>query len=285
MSVAYVKQRSPGSSHKTLRVADGGALHFPGGVIRLAQRLTRLGRDLLGDDALWVDIWDDGPHASFAGRRGLDLLVTAWMRRHGMHQLRDRDGTLVRLDLRRLRKSFKSERYLRAAGVLPDFAVGHSVATAAEHYADIDAHRNLHETAVEHGLREVLNAGLGAPVVLDDTGRRLDDGDTAMPPAAVEAALSDQQDVWLASCRSFYDSPFARSKGAACPAAGWGCLDEQRDALPGLEWRSRYGLARQRIVTGILPRFTDEQLRTARAIAEASDERVSVPTLLLAVVT
>jgi hypothetical protein len=76
------------------------------------------------------------------------------MRQHGLDELSDRDGSPVRLDLRRLQKSFKSDRYRRAPGVLPDFAVGHSVATAAEHYADIDAHRELHETAIEQGLRE-----------------------------------------------------------------------------------------------------------------------------------
>jgi hypothetical protein len=219
VSVAYVKQRAPGSSHKTLCVADGGALHFPGGVIRLAQRLTQRGRDVLGSDALWVDIWDDGPRESFADRRKLDLVVARWMREHGLDTLRDRDGSPVRLDLRRLRKSFKSEWYLRTVGVLPDFTVGHSIPTAAEHYADIGAHQQLHETAVEQGLREALDAVLTAPVVLDDTGRRLDDVTATLPDAEVRTALSTDNDVWPASCRGFYDSPFARSRGSACPAA------------------------------------------------------------------
>lgn len=47
--------------------------------------------------------------------------------------------------------------------MLPDFAVGHAVDTAAGHYADIEAHRDLHEHAVEQGLREALEAALASP--------------------------------------------------------------------------------------------------------------------------
>ncbi|MGW2160337.1 hypothetical protein [Nonomuraea sp. NPDC001699] len=46
ISVAYVKKRARGGSHKTKRISDGGALHYPGGVLRLALRLTQSARDL-----------------------------------------------------------------------------------------------------------------------------------------------------------------------------------------------------------------------------------------------
>jgi hypothetical protein len=58
-----------------------------------------------------------------------------------------------------------------------------------------------------------LNTALVPPVVVNEDGHRLDDGSAVLPVDAVRAAMSEQDDVWLASCRNFYDSPFARSKG------------------------------------------------------------------------
>jgi hypothetical protein len=62
VSLAYLKRRAPGDERKTLRVADGGALHHPGGLLRLAQRLTQRGWGLLDSEALWVEAWDQGLH-------------------------------------------------------------------------------------------------------------------------------------------------------------------------------------------------------------------------------
>ena len=42
-------------------------------------------------------------------------------------------------------------------------------------------------------------------------------------PAQVTALLGGEQDVWLSSCRDFFDSPFG-TPGAACPTPFWACL-------------------------------------------------------------
>jgi hypothetical protein len=39
---AYEKKRAHRDTHKTIRFPDGGALHFPGGVIRPALRLLTI---------------------------------------------------------------------------------------------------------------------------------------------------------------------------------------------------------------------------------------------------
>jgi len=59
-------------------------------------------------------------------------------------------------------------------------------------------------------------------------------------------------------------------------------VDGQRDELPEDEWQARYRLAFERITTGVLPKFTSEQLTTARLIAEADDGRVALPAHVLA---
>ncbi|WP_336215997.1 hypothetical protein [Nonomuraea sp. LPB2021202275-12-8] len=307
VSVAYVKKRAHGWSHKTMRISDGGALHYPGGVLKLALRLTQSARDLTGSRCLWLHARYCGIEESFSTRRQLMFVMEAWMRRHGIDTMPDRGGVPARLDLRRLRKTYKSRRYVQSAGVLDDFAEGHSKHVAAGHYADIEAHRELHEEAVEQGLRQALDVALAPPVVLGEDGVRFDDGPEELEPEEVRAALSGHSDVWLASCKSFYASPYAIKKGAGCPVAVWGCLEcpnavfttrhlpsllsflafteQQRDELPAAEWKARYGLAWERIVTGIRPKFAREQIRTAIAIAEAGGPHLTLPAQFLELIT
>ncbi|MGH3285125.1 MAG: hypothetical protein ACRDPD_10665 [Streptosporangiaceae bacterium] len=303
VSIAYVKKRARNDSRKTIRVSDGGALHFPGGLIRLALRLTARGRDLTGGDALWADVRRDGVHTSFGTGGSFGRRITEWATRNDLDKLTDRGGAPVGLDLRRLRKTFKSRRYLQAAGVLDDFAQGHSVQVAAAHYADIDAHRELHEQAIEAGLSQALEVALPPPAVTDEYGRPLGTDTPALTPAQVSAAMSEQSDVFLASCTDFCASPFARTRGTGCPVAIWGCLEcpnavyttrhlpsllaftsflgAQREELSGAEWRARYGLAFDRITTAITPKFTAEQITTARLIAEANGQHLSIPAQIL----
>ena len=297
VSIRYVKRRARGRENKSMRVSDGGSLRHPGGLIRLALRLTQRGRDQIGSSALWVDVTSGKTAESFATRRLIWRHFAPWMARHGLDQLTDRDGTPVRLHLVRLRKSWKSEQYLRAGGIIADFARGHTAEVAAGHYADIGAHQDVHEQAVEDGLRQAM-AIAQPPAVIDQHGDRLDDGDQELPPAQVRAALSGSSDVFLASCRDFYDTPFA-AKGKPCPVAMWGCLDcanavfttrhlpqvlaflafieAQREEYTMAEWGLRYGRAFERIVTGIRGRFTTAQIATAQAIAEGGGARLLLP--------
>ncbi|MFK0296923.1 hypothetical protein ACIQU6_41530 [Streptomyces sp. NPDC090442] len=300
VSIAYVKKRSHQHTHKAMRVSDGGALHYPGGLLRLALRLTQRARELAGTDSLWVLALDAGARDVYRdGRTHTARDAVPWMAQHRIDEMKDRGGGPVSMDLRRLRKSHKSRNYLRAGGILDDFVSGHTKEVAAGHYADIEAHREVHEQAVEDGLREALDAALAAPVVLDDDGSRLDASDQDLEPDEVRAALGTDNDVWLASCRDYYSSPWARKKGAGCPVAVWGCLEcpnavfttrhlpsllsfldfleAQCEEYTAAEWKARYGLAWERIVNDIRPKFSTEQITTATAIAEAGGPRLSLP--------
>ncbi|MHB8341873.1 MAG: hypothetical protein ACYDB7_11985 [Mycobacteriales bacterium] len=306
VSIAYVKKRARNASHKTVRVPDGGSLHFPGGLIRLAVRLTARGRQWTGGELLWNDVRCDGVHPTFGTAGSFERKIGDWAASHGLDRLVDRGGGPVRLDLRRLRKTYKSRQYLRTAGMMDDFAAGHSKAVAAAHYADIEAHREVHEQAVEAGLRQALEVALGSPVVADEHGQPLGDGPDLSPPQA-RAATSTETDVFLASCTDFYASPFARASGSACPVAIWGCVEcpnavyttrhlpsllrfvdfigTQRDELEAGEWQARYGAAFQRITTAILAKFTAEQITTARLIAENDDGHLALPAQILEGIT
>ena len=288
VTLSYVKKRAHIGTAKTMRVRDGG-LTTPGGLVRLALRLTEPARKASGSDALWVGAGEAGLISFFDGDYEMTHHVRGWAKRQRLHELTDHGGTPVRLDLRRLRKSVKSRHYLQSGGVLDDFATGHTKQVAAGRYADIDAHRELHDQTVEAGLRQALEVALPPPVVATCDGTPLPGPGIVAGPltsAQAHAAASVEQDVFLASCTSFYDSPFARRKGSPCPVAVWGCLEcanavftqrhlpslvgfagfleNQREQLPAPEWQARYGLVSQRLTKGILPAFTSTQLDQAR---------------------
>ncbi|MGW4689687.1 hypothetical protein ACWEPM_33010 [Streptomyces sp. NPDC004244] len=303
VSVRYVKRRAHQETVKTLRVADGGSVKQPGGIIRLAARLTAAGRRLSGSDRLFVHLTVGGRLLAVNACRGqLFNPARLWMASTGLDQLEDVGGQPVRMDLRRLRKSVKSRQYLRSGGFLPDFVHGHTREVAARHYAGIEAHRDVHESAIEDALADAAAGALAPPTVLDESGRRLDDGPAVLTGPEVEIVRGGASDVFLASCRDFHTTPWAPA-GTACPVAFWGCLEcpnavftlrhlpsilgfldfteRQRAELTEPAWQARYGLAWQRIVEGIRPKFTDAQVSEAAAIAEADGDRLALPAAFL----
>ena len=109
--------------------------------------------------------------------------------------------------------------------------------------------------------------------------------------ASVNALLSGEQDVWLASCGGFYKGPFG-AEGDACPSPFWGCLEcsnavitarklpallsflgfirAQRQSLSEADWIAKFGRVHGRIADQILPRFSAAEIEQAGQLA-ASD--------------
>nr|WP_233279046.1 MULTISPECIES: hypothetical protein [Rhizobium/Agrobacterium group] len=288
VEIEYCKRRARGSEWKRLRVRDGGS-STPGGIIRQAIRLTERARKHTGADALWT-WWCVAlglrPHS-------VDHYNVVAFVKH--HQLTDDNGDPLRLELSRLRKTQKAERYLRTQGQLEDFAIGHTVAVAARHYADIPALRHIHEQTIADALREALDAAF-KPTLLPppmEEAIRANPVSSGLPgpPDQTLALLDGEQDVWLASCAGFHSSPFAR-QGDACPTPFWGCLEcanavittrklpaliafdtfivAQRAVMDEGAWSVRFGRAHRRIVEQILPAFPEKVVADARAGAAAN---------------
>lgn len=293
VTLAYEKRRARPHTTKTMRVRDGASVRSPGGLLRLAARLSAAARQAIGSDALWVGVREGGGLRAFYDTgHETGHFLPGWMATHGLDALTDHGGRPVSLDLRRLRKSYKSRHYQRVGGVLDDFTAGHTKQVAAAHYANIDAHREIHDQAVEAGLRQALAVALPPPVVADQiTGAPLAATVPAQPltPAQAAAAISPQADVFLASCTDFHSSPFARSQGSPCPVPVWGCLEcpnavfterhlpsllsfagflqTQREVLPAPSWDARHGLGHERLTGAILPAFSQAQREHARSAA------------------
>jgi hypothetical protein len=269
-TLAYDKKRARGRTARQMRIRTGG-VPTPGGLIALVVRLTEPARQAAGTDALWVGSGSSGLRVFFDTGYELTARLRAWASHHRLHELTDHGGTGVRLDLRRIRKSVKSRLYLRSGGVLDDFATGHTKGVAASHYADIDAHREVHDQAVEDGLRQALSVALPAPVIAGIDGEPIAAPRTpgaeascgGLTPAQHRAAVDAEQDVFLASCTGFHDSPSpaplarpARSRSgdawsaptrcspnAICPASSASPTSSppsrrmRRDAMAGPLWR------------------------------------------------
>ena len=156
VEIAYHKRRARGTEWKRLRVRDGSTA-TPGGLIRLALALTERARRHLGSNRLWV-LWTVAGlrPASEDGRQGIDAFVKS-------HRLKDDDGKPLHLNLSRLRKTQKAEWYRRTGGQMEQFAVGHSVAVAARHYAEIPALAHIHEEALTAAFHDALDAARIVP--------------------------------------------------------------------------------------------------------------------------
>ncbi len=291
VDIAYFKRRAHGTEWKTIRVRDGGMM-TPGGLLRLAIRLTERARRRLGSDLLWVwgclnGLIDGMSHGSLAARY--------FVRDHG---LVDDQGNVLRLELSRLRKTYKAAWYLKTGGQLETFAQGHSVEVAAQHYADIPALRHVHEATIAAALDEALAAvqpnepRIFTPSQEAAIRRDPDAADLAAVIATrdVVPLLNGAQDVWLAACANFYDSPFGKPD-QACTSPFWACLDcrnavitvrklpaliafmnftlEQRGLLASEDWEAKFGQAWRRINDQILPAFPRSVVELARKNATA----------------
>jgi hypothetical protein len=300
VEVRYLKRRAHPQEWKTERVRDGG-ITTPGGIIRLVLRVTARARTHFKTEQLWIAF----------GKRLLyvpDFAVTPGNRPVARfvadHDLCDEQGKRLALQLLRLRKTRRAERYLLSHGQLEDFANGvHTSQVAGDHYADIPALRHVHETAIAQALEDALmqaSAHVLPPSEVECLRR--DPASTPLgqevSPEQVEALLDGENDVWVAGCANFYASPFGKA-GSACPVPVWGCLEcpnavitsrhlpaillflnrmiAERERMEEGAWVALFGRAYARIVRQVLPAFPPEVVTAARAMLEASTPLFALP--------
>lgn len=286
--LAYHKRRAHSSPHRVASVADG-PITTPGGLLRLAHRLTAYTADALGSERLWL---------AFGHSRGPivvrpSTLGPALERFADRHRITDAEGTpLGRVDRRRLRKSHKRDRYVATRGVLPDFAEGHSMEVAGRHYADLPSLRDLHEQTIEDALGDAVAVARPRVVPtaqLAELGTNPSSTSSEFAPEFIEPLVSGEADVFVAACTDITHGPFAPS-GEVCPSPFVGCFtcpnavftarrlpavlryqrhcEQERQRWPAAEWERRYGAAYRTITEDILAAMTDDEIATAAALAD-----------------
>lgn len=291
VEIEYRKRRAHHAQWKRLRVRDGGR-ETPGAVLRLAIKLTERARLHSGSSKLWVT-WKP---LRLSPPKKLETCVAAFIEKY---RIVDDDGKPLALNLSRLRKTQKADWYKRTGGQLENFAVGHTVAVAANHYADIPALRHLHEQTIAEALTDAMAPALRPRIVLPEEEARLrtsaDKTGLPVPPEKIGSLLDGEQDLWLAACGNFRASPFDR-EGEPCPTPFWGCLectnavitarklpaliafqafmDEQRDALSPDDWNQKFDRPYRRIAEQILPVFAPSVVGNARVEAAGSSAQL-----------
>jgi hypothetical protein len=285
VEIAYHKRRARGAEWKRLRVRDGSSA-TPGGLIRLAIALTERARRHLGSDRLWV-IWTVAGlrAASEDMRKGID----AFVKHHG---LTGDDDAPLHLNLSRLRKTQKAEWYRRTGGQMEQFAIGHTVAVAARHYAEIPALAHIHDAALADAFNDALDAARLGPGPEATASAEAKPGEMSGSDGADARPDPHPQDLWLARCGNFFASPFG-AEGKPCPTPFWGCLEcrnaviseaklpallafqsfmtDQRSALHAEDWTAKFARAYARITHQILPSFPPQVVEAARALGTAKD--------------
>ena len=286
IEIAYVKRRARGAEHKYIRVRDGG-IGTPGGLVRKLIEVTAFTRQFVPSDCLWLYYYT-GRKQFRAGIEHPRELIDRWTETHGVV---DDDGEPLRLLLSRLRKTHKALWYLKTEGHMARFAVGHTRAIAAHHYANIPSLRPLHEATVTEAFSEVV-AGAGPVILMPDEEDSWRQSDAAPKASSVShGLLNGEQDVWLAACSGFDRSPFGEP-GTPCPQPFWGCLEcrnavittrklpaiiaflqfieEQRVGLSASDWTIKFGRAHARITGQILPAFPESVIAEARRGTEGN---------------
>jgi hypothetical protein len=284
VELAYLKRRAGSAAYKTMRIRDGG-IGTPGGLIRRLIEVTADARRHLPSQCLWVYHNHGRFHASIGHPRET---IDAWTMHHAIV---DDDGKPLRMLLSQLRKTHKALWYHKTQGHMARFAIGHTPEVAARHYADLPSLRPLHEDAVAAAFTEAVAAA--APIILPpdkEAEWRLAPTLPDTATADVEGLLGGDQDVWLAACGGFYNSPLGVS-GKACPQPFWGCLEcgnavitarklpailaflnfieQERAGLAAADWQIKFGRAHARITQQVLPAFADAVVADARSAANA----------------
>ena len=306
ITLKYLKRRAPSNPRRSKTVTtdespfevdeqEVGSLKSAGGVLALLlRRAQEAGRK--ADDSLWSQKFTSQDFRDFG----------AVLERRG---LRSDQGTPLKINRTKFRVTFKSAQNVRHRGMLALMPEDNTRDVNARHYLESERLMPLYEQAIENAALEAMAYALERPkiVTLDENAGDADIKAAAaeldVPSAEVAAALRGETEVWIASCRDFYNSPFDRA-GKACSKAFYGCLGcrnalittrvlprllrffshigVQRAQLSAADWQEKFGTAYRQITEEILPRFPKRVIDEARIIAQGIDATLHLPPELLA---
>ena len=297
-TIRYIKRRGR-YVEKNDRYRDGN-IGTPGGIIRRVISLTARLRHFAPRDDLWLV----RTQAS-ATKKGVAvplLLSNATVAEPYLSAFGAKCG-LQRLQPSRLRKTWIQNNTKRARAQATPLVLDHTPTVHLEHYARMKALVPVHREIVFDAIREAREVAVRTTVITSAeelvqirSNPRLLATRMGCSEDVAQQALTGSLDLWMNSCTGFYDSPFA-PKGSPCNGAPLGlCLDcpnglitphklpaiyaylnhivGQREVQPAEAWKAAFGKAYEKIVFGVLMKFTDEVLREARAAAEAESSLV-----------
>lgn len=280
--IHFVKTR-PARKEFT-KLYSNKSIWSPGRVIHMIKLITASLRQWTNDpnlkDHLWIYLARRGEPVRAVLEGEATRMVSEFGKKHGLPGLQ-----LSRFRVTNLSRAYRLTGNL---ALIKDRA-RHAQMQTTVHYLTNPETRDLHHSSIEIAQSEVLSLLDGTVVAPQE-----DISDAALLAnqlrIGVEAAkriTTGEQDVFIASCRDFYnrpdgppntpcDRPFACF---TCRNAVWTShilprlirfrdfLDAQRAHLPADEWHIRFGFPYRAITEAILPAFKSEIVSLAEAAA------------------
>ncbi|MEV4780476.1 hypothetical protein [Burkholderia sp. LMU1-1-1.1] len=215
------------------------------------------------------------------------------------HNVRGRDGEILRFSFMAARKTEATSAYLKhgnLANVSKKVLKHHgkeALTTTAMCYLTNDATHHVHDAAVRNAQdKAVFDARIS--VITGDQPDKLEiqrlSKELKVPAKKVIAIVNGEQDVFIASCKDFYNKPGGKPD-TACddPWTCFGCsnglwtsrilprvvkflwfMEEQRNLLTHTDWAAKFSVPYRAITQEILPRFQARTIEWAKAEAEVS---------------
>lgn len=211
--------------------------------------------------------------------------------------LKDKDGNTLKYSSNKMRTTYLSQRYESTGSLayVSNRSAKHhgknSLSTTANNYLTGDHTEHLHNEAIRNAQLSALNQCINPKVIAtsnnnNDNDVSLIQAEAGMSKKSASDVLSGKQDVFIAQCKDFYDSPFSK-KGTPC-SEPWGCftcknaiwtssilprllsfmefIKEQRHLLGENDWHNKFGLPWLIITRDILPKFSQDKIDHARAV-------------------
>jgi hypothetical protein len=203
--------------------------------------------------------------------------------------------------------TYKTAGSVRHGGRLSLVPEDNSRDVNANHYLQSERLLPSYEQAIEDAAREALRRAIG-PGVVSITDVNDSDAIATIARATdstveqIQDAISGESDLWLASCKAFYKSPFDKP-GSPCSKPFYGCLtcrnalitrrslpyilsfhdhiEGMRRTLSTADWETRFGQANEQIVRHVLPSFPPEIVVEARAISAGGGGQIHLPPEML----
>lgn len=300
--ITYTKYR-PGPAPKTrMRIVDSRSSFGPGEIIRLFLRLTEECLQFVPEpkrNYLWLSL-QTGTSAALAFQhlpfRTVSKEVKRFVSRNG---LSDDNGKPFNLRLARLRTTWLTRRY-KAAGRLADVRrdAEHERTQTTKGYVDNRQTLALHEQTIADALQDSYDSIFGkvftqnpdSPEEVAAVAEKL-----RTTPERAESILRGEQDVFVATCKDFYNRPGGQPD-TPCDRA-WACftcknacwtsktlprlinfydfITRQRRLLTAKDWEAKFGLPYTAITRYILPAFPPDFVDAARAAAQS--EPIVIP--------
>ncbi|MFJ7898585.1 hypothetical protein [Streptomyces anthocyanicus] len=227
-----------------------------------------------------------------------EYMMRGWVK---AHDLRGDDGSLLRIDRRRLRTTFIAQRGQRQWSLRATVDPNHSPEVEGDHY--LSAATPAQKVVVEEIARDAqgdLLRRASAPLVVDEAASAVglpeEVGRLGLAEGALAELLSGKRDVFSGACADHF-SGLHGPKGQPCPARPWVCLlcplalfaprhlpnllrlkaffARQFRQMPREQFAAVFAPYARRLSADILPRF--EEAAIAAAQRDVGDEDTELP--------